>query len=111
MSTNDATRASARAMPDFNRRRFLTGAAGAATVAAVGAAAVTEPEMTPVEKLRWHVREIAELLREDGAGEPLVILCGRPLEGGYARDKSMAFFADEARVNNPNGMFGGKAVL
>lgn len=112
MKSNDATRASTEAMPEVNRRRFLKGAAVAATAAAVAIpAAATEPEMTPVERLRWHVLEIAKLLREDGAGKPLVIICGRPSEGGYARDKSMAFFADEARVNNPNGMFGGKAVL
>lgn len=112
MKSNDATRASTEAMPEVNRRRFLTGAAGAATAAAVAIpAAATELGMTPVEKLRWHVLELAKLLRDDGAGTPLVILSGSPREGGYLRHKSIAFMVDEGDVRNYAGMFGGKAVL
>lgn len=112
MKSNDATRASTEAMPEINRRRFLTGAAGTATAAAVAIpAAAVEPEMTQAERLRWHVHEIAKLLRDDGAGTPLVILSGSPREGGYLRHKSIAFMVDEGDVRNYAGMFGGKAVL
>ena len=73
--TNDATRATAEAMPEINRRRFLLNTATAGASLAVAAPAVAaEPEMTPREQAIWHLRELERLAREDGGSTVVVQL-------------------------------------
>lgn len=100
--------------PAVSRRRFLTGAAGAATAAVVAIpAAATEPEMTPVELAEWHCRELARLIGQDG-GVRLTIIAvaeyndNRGKFGGGVRSICLR---DDAVFRNEEGMFGGKAVL
>ncbi|MHA6686893.1 twin-arginine translocation signal domain-containing protein [Mesorhizobium sp. A556] len=77
MKSNDATRATAEAMPEINRRRFLlnTATAGAALAVAVPAvpAVADEPEMTSREQAIWHLRELERLVREDGGWDTAIM--------------------------------------
>ncbi|MHA6645055.1 twin-arginine translocation signal domain-containing protein [Mesorhizobium sp. A623] len=76
--TNDATRATAEAMPTINRRRFLlhTATTGAALAVAVPATAA-EPELSPREQAIWHMRELGRLVREGGGQDVVVQAIGK----------------------------------
>ncbi len=76
--TNDATRATAKALPEINRRRFLLNTASVASaVAIVTPVNADEPEMTPREQAIWHMRELERLATEDGAAQVAVIISAR----------------------------------
>lgn len=90
--TNDATRASATALPEISRRHFLTKAATAGAAVAVAAPVVaSEPEIPLLTRLHehyeeasrprelaiWHMRELERLAHNDGADEAMVTVVGR----------------------------------
>lgn len=112
MKSNDATRASAEAMPEVNRRRFLRGVAGAATATAVAIpAAAAEPEMTPAEQAEWHCRELVRLITQDGGRRVTVVAVADYGDNRDYRDHGIISLRDNAVFRNDDGMFGGKAVL
>lgn len=100
MKPTDATRATAQAMPEINRRRFLTGAAMAGAVVAVAAPVAAAEPVRPVleplvyaddyvsmmdrarpkpsrrERAIWHMRELERLLFADGADTASVLVIG-----------------------------------
>lgn len=71
-------------MERITRHLFLrdTAAVGAA-VAIAAPAAAAEPEMTPREKVIWHMRELERLAKEDGAREATVWVVGRFYEPNF----------------------------
>ncbi len=101
---NAPVAAAAGGLSKFTRRLFLRSAPAAAMAAVAIPAVAGEPEMSPREKAYWHMRELLELLREDGAGEPQVLLIGSPAEGGYSEHK--AFRIGDDIIVNRKGMFG-----
>ena len=92
----------------ITRRLFLSQSAAAAAVGDVVAApAAAEPELMPREWALWHMRELEQLAKADGAGEVCIILSGRPSEGGYTEMKMLILKHDGSLIDE-EGMFGGE---
>jgi hypothetical protein len=126
-TTNDATRATAEAMPAISRRRFLlnTTMAGAAVAVAAPAKAepskptfeplvyaedrvnmweVDYPKPTPLEKVEWHMREIERLVSEDGGNRATVLaVADYGDDSGYRGVRGVCL--SEGLLRNDNDMF------
>ncbi|KQZ87356.1 hypothetical protein ASD64_19975 [Mesorhizobium sp. Root157] len=109
--TNDATRATATALPEINRRRFLITTATAGAAVAVAAPVVAaEPEMTALEKAEWHIRELRRLVSEDGGKRATVMAVADYGDGiGHNGCRAIGITGD-GRLKNDDGMFARKAV-
>lgn len=107
---NDATRATAEALPEISRRRFLlnTSMAGAAVAVAATPVAAAEPELTPHERAIWHLRELERLANEDGASNVVVQVIGSYSGNEDCRSLGIHY---SGRLIDTQGMFAGKAVL
>lgn len=109
MKTNDATRATAEALPEISRRRFLLNTTIVGAAVAVAAPAVAaEPEMPPLEQAIWHMRELARLVSEDGGKKITVIAMGEYDAGpGKGQAKAMGSWVG-GKIKNEDGMFAPK---
>lgn len=110
--TNDATRASATALPDISRRNALTitGAGLAATLAGFAAHAAAhkslnaEPIMTRLQQAEWHLRELERLIGDDGGSRPLVFaVADYGDDSGFMGARGINIC--EGRIRNDDGMF------
>ncbi|MFU0504036.1 hypothetical protein [Pseudaminobacter sp. NGMCC 1.201702] len=104
----DDAQSTASALREISRRRFLLNTAMAGAAVAVAAPAVAaEPEMTPREKVIWHVQELVRLARAGGAGSVTILVCGHGYGGGEGIEncKSVYFDATREQLKIDNGMF------
>jgi hypothetical protein len=94
---------------NLSRRLFLRHTATVGAVAATASVpeAQAEPETTPLEKVKWHMREIESLISKDGGKRTTVLaVADYGDDSGYRGSRGMGL--SEGHFRNADGMFAPK---